>query len=239
MLPSPGPFGQHFDLLESIPIPSYSVEMNTETETPLKTIGQLLRRLGDISPDRVRFDPAPGTATRDDLLLPQNEGCELIDGTLVEKPVGQEESFLGSWLNMVINQFVTTHNLGYVTGEQGFYELPSGPVRGPDLSFTNWDRLAGRRRPVDPIPLGAPDFVVEILSTNNTPGEMRRKRGEYFHGGVRLLWEIDPRKRTVRVYTAEDQVRELTEADELTGDSVLPGFVLSLAQLFAELDRHG
>lgn len=213
--------------------------MATTFHPPVKTIADLLRRLGDIPPDRVRFDTVPGTANVADLLKPGNEGCELVEGTLVEKPVGQEESFLAMSLGMLINQFVTARNLGYVTGEQGLYELPGGPVRGPDISFTSWDRLPGRRRPTEPIPLGGPDLVVEVLSPSNTPREMARKRDEYFRGGVRLVWEIDPRQRTVRVYTAADQFRDLTAADTLAGDPVLPGFILPLAQLFAELDRHG
>lgn len=138
-----------------------------------------------------------------------------------------------------MNQFVTSHNLGYVTGEQGFYELPGGPVRGSDLSFTSWDRLPGRVRRREPIPLGGPDLVVEVLSPSNTPGEMKRKRSEYFRGGVRLLWEIDPRTRTARVYTSETAFSDMTAADTLVGDPVLPGFTLSLSQLFAELDRRG
>ena len=68
---------------------------------------------------------------------------------------------------------------------------------------------------------------------------MDRKRDEYFRAGVRLVWEIDPRKRTARVYTALDRFTDLTAADTLTGDPVLPGFTLPLAALFAELDRHG
>jgi Uma2 family endonuclease len=213
--------------------------MSIGFQPPVKTMGELLHRLGDVPADRVRLNPAPGTARLGDLLKPENAGCELIDGTLVEKPMGQEESFLASWLNMAINQHVTTHNLGYVTGEQGFYELPDGPVRGPDVSFTSWDRLPDRRRPVDPIPLGAPDLVVEILSPSNTAGEMTRKRGEYFDGGVRHVWEIDPRARTVRVYAGTDDYQDLTAADALSGEAVLPGFTLPLQLLFAELDRHG
>ena len=84
-----------------------------------------------------------------------------------------------------------------------------------------------------------PDLAVEVLSSGNTLGEMARKRDEYFGAGVRLVWEIDPRVRTVRIYTAIDQFRDLTATDTLTGDPVLPGFTVSLAQLFAELDRHG
>ncbi len=213
--------------------------MSTTFDPPITTIGQLLRRLGDISADRVRFHPIPGTATIEDLLQEGGEGCELVDGTLVEKPMGQEESFLGMWLGMVINHYVTTHNLGYVTGEQGFYALPGGPVRGPDVAFTSWNRLPDRRRPRDPIPLNSPDLVIEVISVGNTIREMERKRTEYFRGGVRLVWEIDPRARTACVYTATDAYTDYSATDSIKGEPVLPGFTLSLAQLFAELDRHG
>jgi Uma2 family endonuclease len=213
--------------------------MNVRYLTPVRTVASLLHELGDIQADRVRLVPAPGTATIDDLLRPENSRCELVDGTLVEKPVGQDESFVASWLIMVLNLFVIPRNLGYVTGEAGFVELPSGPVRGPDVSYFSWDGIAARRRPREPIPRMAPDLAVEVLSPSNTKREMERKREDYFGSSVQLVWEIDPRARTVRVYTSVDQFRDLTAADTLTGDPVLPGFNLPLADLFAELDRHG
>lgn len=214
--------------------------MSIPFHPPVKTVADLLHRLGDVPPDRVRFDPVPGTATIADLLNPENEGCELVDGTLVEKAVGWEESFLAVWLATLLNQFVVPRNLGAVTGEAGFIELPpGGPVRGPDVAFTSWGRMAGRTRPTDPIPQLASDLVVEVLSPSNTPREMARKRDEYFRAGVGLVWEIDPRARTVRVYTGPNQFQDLTAADTLTGGTVLPGFTLPLGQLFAELDRHG
>lgn len=213
--------------------------MNMPYLAPVRTMANLLHELGDVPANRVRLVPTPGTATIEDLLNPENSLCELVDGTLVEKPVGQPESRLAFWLGMVLNQFVISRNLGYVTGEAGFVELPSGPVRGPDVAFFSWDGIAARRAPAEPIPRMAPDFAVEVLSPSNTKREMERKREDYFRSGVRLVWEIDPRARTARAYTALDQFRDLTAADTLTGDPVLPGFTLPLADLFAELDRHG
>jgi Uma2 family endonuclease len=206
---------------------------------PVRTIADLLHRLGDIPPERIRYDPVPGTAAIDDLLKPENASCELVEGTLVEKAVSWESSSLGSWLLAMIIQFVVPRNLGVVTGEQGFVELPDGPVRGPDVAFTSWDSLANRRRPAESIPRLAPDLVVEVLSPKNTPREMARKRGEYFRSGVKLLWEIDPRARTVRVYSSEADCADLTVDDSLDGRDVLPGFALPVAHLWAELDRHG
>jgi Uma2 family endonuclease len=80
---------------------------------------------------------------------------------------------------------------------------------------------------------------VNCKRIGNTPAEMARKRGEYFRSGVKLLWEVDPYARTVRVYSSETAFADLTATDSLDGRDVLPGFTLPVADLFAELDRHG
>ncbi len=213
--------------------------MSANPYRPPYSFAEVLHRLGDVPADRVRFKPMPGTAVLNDLLEPENSRCELVDGTLVEKTVGVEESMLAMSLGIEIGMFVRAGNLGVVTGEQGFYQLPDGPVRGPDITFVSWERMPGRRRDQEPIPTRSPDLVVEILSVSNARREMARKRVEYFAAGVTLVWEIDPRARWVRVYTAPETFTELTAADTLAGDPVLPGFMLELADLFAELDRHG
>jgi Uma2 family endonuclease len=63
---------------------------------------------------------------------------------------------------------------------------------------------------------------------------MQRKLHDYFTAGVRLVWYIEPRTRTARAYTAEDQCVELGERDSLSGGEVLPGFELPLQDLFAK-----
>lgn len=141
------------------------------------------------------------------------------------------------WLGTAINNHVLANNLGAVTGEAGFFDLPDGPVRAPDVAFTAWRTMPGRQRPREAFPNLAPDLVVEILSPGNTAREMARKRREYFRCGVRLVWEIDPRARTVVEYAADDAGRPLTDA--LDGGAVLPGFRVPLTTLFAELDRRG
>jgi Uma2 family endonuclease len=213
--------------------------MNIPFQPPVRTVGELLRRLGDIPADRVRFTPVPGTATVEDLLRSENNGCELVEGTLVERAMGLRESLLAAYLSALLGPTVRGQNLGILSGPDGTYELISGLVRLPDLAFVSWDRLPGRRLPDDPVPNVVPDLAVEVLSASNTLGEMARKRSDYFRAGVRAVWEIEPRTRTVRVYTSETAFTDLTANDTLSGAPVLPGFALSLAQLFAELDRHG
>jgi Uma2 family endonuclease len=207
-------------------------------------LAELLERLGHIPPERIRVQPPPGTATEADVLAalegPRKRLCELIDGVLVEKPMGYTESVLASYLIELLNAYVRPRNLGLVTAPDGTVRLWAGRVRIPDVAFFSWERMPGRRRPREPIPTLAPDLAIEVLSLSNTAAEMRLKRDDYFAAGVRLVWEIDPEPRSVQVYTrpaAGDRV--LTGADLLDGGAVLPGFTLAVADLFAELDRQG
>jgi Uma2 family endonuclease len=199
------------------------------------TIGDLLKRLGNIPAERVRLNPTPGTATEKDVLDVldrENRPCELVEGTLVEKAMGYEESALAILIATFLNNYVRPRKLGIVTGSDGTIRLFPGLVRMPDVAFASWDCFPGRKRPKVPIPHIAPDLVIEVLSKGNTKREMAKKLGEYFGAGVKVVWMVDPRKRTVRVYTAIDQSVLFTEGQTLDGGAVLPGFVLRLDELF-------
>jgi Uma2 family endonuclease len=205
----------------------------------IKNLADLLERLGGIPPERVRFHPAPGTATEADVLVsPDGEDrlCELVDGVLVEKPMGYLESWLAAVLIRLLVEFVEQHDLGIVLGEAGTLRLAPGLVRVPDVAFIGWGRFPNRDLPAEPIPDLAPDLAVEVLSKSNTDAEMARKLEEYFAAGARLVWYADPDSRTVRVYTSPTDVRLLSENDTLDGESVLPGFQLSIREWF---DRAG
>ncbi len=208
----------------------------------IKTLADFLDRVGGVPADRIRFRPFPGTATVQDVIdIQEREGrlCELVEGVLLEKAVGYNESSLAGFLLSLLNAFVIPRNLGIVTGSDGTVELVAQLVRIPDVAFTSWDRIPGRRRPDSPVPHVVPNLAVEVLSRSNTPGEMAAKRRDYFSAGVQLVWEVDPVKRAVMVYTSPTHCTTLTAADTLDGGSVLPGFTLPLQTLFAELDRRG
>ncbi len=211
----------------------------TTTTPQLRTLDDLLQRLGSVPPNRVRLTPMPGLATEKDVLtVDDREGrlCELVDGVLVEKTVGYRESLLACALIAALEDFVTKRSLGLVSGEAGFLRLFPGLVRIPDVAFVSWNRLPGQEVPTEPIPDLAPDLVVEILSRGNTAQEMARKREEYFRAGVPLLWIVDPETRTVSVYTSPSESTVLDETQALDGGQALPGFTLPLKKLFAKLD---
>jgi Uma2 family endonuclease len=199
------------------------------------TVGDVLKRLADYPPERIRLHPIPGTATKKDVLeVERTEGklCELIDGVLVEKAMGLNESFVASWLIQNLGNFVELHDLGLVAGPDGTVELFPGQVRIPDVAFYAWDKFPGRKRPKTPIPGLVPDLAVEVLSKTNTRREMFAKRKDYFFAGVRMVWIVDPKKHTIDTYTGVDAVDHLTAADTLTGGEVLPGFRVPVAQVF-------
>jgi Uma2 family endonuclease len=81
------------------------------------------------------------------------------------------------------------------------------------------------------------DLAIEVLSEGNSPREMAQKVAEYFASGCRLVWFVDPRTRTVSIYTSPESLTVLTQKNTLTGGDVLPGFKLRLRNLFALLNE--
>lgn len=217
--------------------------MVVKTPAPrIRTLADLMERLGDVPLERIRFHPPPGKATVKDVTrIQEKEGviCELVEGVLLEKTVGMRESMLAVYLARVVDDHVRPANLGIVLGTDGTIQIKLKLVRIPDVAFISWNRFPGRRIPKEAVPLVVPNLAAEVLSKGNTAKEMSIKRQEYFEAGVELVWEVDPRTRTVAVYTSPDDPTMLGDDGSLEGGAVLPGFKLPLKELFAELDRQG
>ncbi len=198
-----------------------------------------LHALGDVPPDRIVMDPWPGTATEQDLLQfveRDKRLVELIDGTLVEKPVGLDEAVIAQWVAYHLMSWIVPRKLGVVAGGDGTMRMRNGRVRLPDVSFITTERFAALPRPRPPIPEIGPDLAVEVLSPSNTSREIDQKLREYFESGTRLAWVIDPPSRTVVVYVVPDHpAQKLSELDAIDGGDVLPGFSVAIAEFFKPL----
>jgi Uma2 family endonuclease len=199
------------------------------------TVADLYRRFGPIPLERIRHNPPPGRGTVDDVVrLNDHEDrlYELVDGILVEKTVGLEESLVAGNIVTLLNNFVRPRGPGLVAGEGGTLQLDISLVRIPDVSFISWERVPGAEVPKEPVPLLVPDLTVEVISRSNTLKEMTEKLREYFEKGVRLVWYVRPRSRVVDVYTAPDRFTRLTASMRLDGGDVLPGFSVQVSELF-------
>jgi Uma2 family endonuclease len=199
-------------------------------------MADLLHQLGSIPANRVLLHPAPGTATEEDVLALQaseNRLCELIDGVLVEKAMATWEARVAAVIVFFLETYMSVHDLGLVLGADGMLRLFPHQVRIPDVSFISWRQLPNREFPRDPIASLYPDLAVEVLSEGNTEAEIARKVRDYFRAGTSLVWVVDPAARTVVVHTSPRRSKLLTEAHSLDGGKVLPGFSLSIGQLFA------
>jgi Uma2 family endonuclease len=197
------------------------------------TLADLWRQIGSVPLDRIPVPPPVGLATEADVLAVRDRErrlYELVDGVLVEKPMGYYESILAGTLIQLLRNYLDEHPMGTVLGEAGLLQLAPGLVRIPDVSFVSWDRLPGRKLPKSPILDVGLDLAVEILSAGNTEAEMTRKVGEYFAAGARLVWLVDPDTRTARVFLDPENATQVKEDEELDGGSVLPGFRVSLRE---------
>jgi Uma2 family endonuclease len=206
------------------------------------TLADLLHRLGNIAPERVRFRPLPGTATEADVIAANNRrdrpSCELIDGVLVERAMGTKESLVASLIGHLLWTYLEANDIGLALGADGMMKLWPGRVRIPDVAFISWDRLPAGELPDEAVASLAPDLAVEVLSEGNTAAEIALKLDDFFRAGTRLAWVIDPKTRTAEVYTSATAKKHVGPRGKLQGGDVLPGFSLSLMKLFARTHRN-
>ena len=206
-----------------------------KTQRKIWTVADLNRRFGPIPFERIRQNPPPGCGTVADVIrLNDHEDrlYELVDGILVEKTVGLEESYVALKIGRLLGNFVEPRRLGLVVGPDGTIQLDINLVRIPDVSFFSLKRLPRGEIPKDLVPLLVPDLAVEVISRSNTPKEMAEKLQEYFAKGVRLVCYVRPRSPVVDVYTSRDHFTRLTASMRLDGGEVLPGFSVQVGELF-------
>lgn len=109
------------------------------------------------------------------------------------------------------------------------FQLPNGAKRSPDASWVpaeEWEALSSEERR-EFLPL-CPSFTIELRSRTDRLSTLQAKMREYRDNGVRLGWLIDPKSRRVEVYRSGQEVEILLNPESLSGEDVLPGFILSL-----------
>ncbi|MGB3651304.1 MAG: Uma2 family endonuclease [Rivularia sp. (in: cyanobacteria)] len=123
--------------------------------------------------------------------------------------------------------------LGVVFDSSTGFHLPNGANRSPDASWVKlerWEALtAEEKQGFAPI---CPDFVVELRSPSDNMKPLREKMQEYIQNGAKLGWLIDRKNRKVEVYRQGFDVEILDNPASLSGENILPGFILDLAEVW-------
>jgi Uma2 family endonuclease len=113
------------------------------------------------------------------------------------------------------------------------FTLPDGAIRSPDVSWVSrerWESLTPEQKKGF-VPL-CPDFVIELRSESDSLATLQAKMREYIDNGTRLGWSIDPQNRRVEIYRPATEVEGLVNPIELSGEEVLPGFILNLKRVW-------
>jgi Uma2 family endonuclease len=151
----------------------------------------------------------------------------------VEKTLSALEQYIAGLLFSPLQQHCTAADIGRAFIETKFRMPGTRNDRQPDVAYLSYDRWAkdkpASRRNGWP---AAPDLVVEVVSPTDPMFNVLSKLEEYFAAGVREVWHVLSNTEKVYCYSSPTRVRILTRADDLTGDPVVPGFRMPLADLF-------
>jgi len=167
--------------------------------------------------------------------MPSDGGrCELIAGELhMMTPAGWEHGKVIGRLHFMLAQWVFDRGLGEIFSAETGFLLARNPdtVRAPDIAFIHRDHLPAEP-PREVFWPGAPDLAVEVVSAGDTFHEVDDKAMAWLAAGTRLVWVVNPRWHTVTEYRSGAAVHTFTEADELSGGEVIPGFRCALREVF-------
>lgn len=152
---------------------------------------------------------------------------------IIMPPTGGETGRRNFTLIGLFSVWVERDGTGIGFDSSTAFTLPNGAKRAPDLAWVKrerWEALTMQERAVFP-PL-CPDFVVELRSQSDTLPVLQAKMEEYLANGALLGWLIDPLEKKVYIYRPQQKVRCLDDPETISGEPVLPGFVLDPTRLW-------
>ena len=173
--------------------------------------------------------------TAEALLIQADDGfCyELREGELHQMPpTGADHGATVMDLGAPLAIFVKQHNLGRTFGAETGFKIAQNPdtVLAPDISFVRTERVPQSGMPRGYFP-GAPDLAVEVVSPGDTVYEVDERVERWLNAGAAQVWIVNPRRRIITVYTANGE-QVLRVGNTLEGGELLPGFKLSLNEIF-------
>lgn len=176
--------------------------------------------------------------TAEDLLERGHEfgPCELVEGEITPmEPGGFEHSETSVNVTTLLQNWARASRLGRVLGNEAGVITRRGPdtVRGAEAVYISYSRVPRGQRPTGFIDV-APELIVEVMGKGQTWAVMVTKAGEYLRLGADRVWIVDPARRRVCVFRADQEPQMYQESDSLTDPDVLPGFSCRVAELFED-----
>lgn len=148
-------------------------------------------------------------------------------------PAGSESGRQNLSLSAQLWQWNRQAKLGVTFDSSAGFTLPNGAIRSPDAAWvecSRWERLSPeQRRKFAPL---CPDFVLELKSPSDELANLQAKLEEYRANGAQLGWLIDPDQQQVYRYCPGQPVQGFHRPDTLSGDPILPGFVMDFTGLW-------
>lgn len=165
-----------------------------------------------------------------DLRLERTATGELV----IMPPTGGSTGNRNIKITAQLENWSSQTDLGLAFDSSTGFRLPNGADRSPDAAWVlreRWEALTSEQQ-TQFVPL-CPDFVVELRSATDSLTTLQNKMQEYMENGARLGWLIDPQTQQVEVYRAGQPKEILQNPETLSGEDVLPGFVLNLKPILA------
>jgi Uma2 family endonuclease len=164
-----------------------------------------------------------------DLRIERNAKGELI----IMPPTGGDTGERNAEITMQLRLWAKRDGTGTTFDSSTGFRLPNGAVRSPDASWSKQARLvaltAEARKKFVPV---CPDFMIELRSATDSLTVLQDKMQEYIENGTQLAWLLDPEHRKVYLYSTQASIKELDNPATISGDPVLPGFVLDLNEVW-------
>ncbi|MEH2424917.1 MAG: Uma2 family endonuclease [Nostoc sp.] len=149
---------------------------------------------------------------------------------LIMPPTGGETGNHNFEISVEFGIWNRQTQLGICFDSSTCFKLPNGANRSPDVAWIRkdrWNALTPEEQ--EKFPPIAPDFVLELMSPSDTLRETQEKMQEYIDNGVRLGWLINPKMHQVEISRLGQPVEILISPQQLSGEDVLPGFILNLS----------
>ncbi len=173
------------------------------------------------------------TGTAAELTLDPELEYEIVNG----KPEVKEMASLRHGaaimrLGIRLGTYIEANDLGGIYSPDTTFMIGQNQ-RLPDLAFLSNERMPVEEE-LDGVSPIAPDLAIEVISPNDVLEKVIAKIEDYFAAGVRQVWLVSLRSRTVSIYDSPTKVTILTETEDLSSEAILPGFRCRISEIFGK-----